>query len=484
MTVIAAPVNQRPIYRVLEQLQRVRQLRDGHYMAICPHHDDHDPSLSIGEADDGTGTVLLHCFAGCTSTEIVKDIGLEMADLFTAWSDDALAWEGRARSRNGLPALHTPSGVQRYARDEASGQQPHRESEGRSTGFTLTRIGALLDEPDETVACLVPDLVPTGGLVFIAAKPKAGKSTLCRNLALAVAQGGDFLGRPCAQGTVIYLALEERRAEVRRHFASMGATDEDPIWVHVATAPTEALAELAKLIQEHKPVLVIIDPLLRFTRVKDEKAYAELSNALEGVMALARTTNCTIVATHHSPKAQSTETVDSLLGSTAISGAPDTIMVLRRRDQERTIESIQRYGTDMERTVLALDKSTGIVTVAGTAAEIQEVSVRTKILDLLRNEKGALTTMEICDALEMRRAAVLAAEKTLLESEEVVRVGEGKRGEPFLFSVPTSTLGTEKQSTETARKGLQDNAESCSQDRGVEVDASRDAGTESDEALM
>ena len=44
-----------------------------------------------------------------------------------------------------------------------------------------------------------------------AAKPKVGKSTFARNLAMAVARGNPFLGRNTAKGPVVYLALEEIR---------------------------------------------------------------------------------------------------------------------------------------------------------------------------------------------------------------------------------------------------------------------------------
>jgi hypothetical protein len=35
------------------------------YKALCPAHDDRNPSLSIGLRDDERG-VVLHCFGGCT----------------------------------------------------------------------------------------------------------------------------------------------------------------------------------------------------------------------------------------------------------------------------------------------------------------------------------------------------------------------------------------------------------------------------------
>ena len=49
------------------------------FMGLCPAHDDHTPSLSITEGNDGY--VLLHCFAGCNTTDVLAAKGLTMADL-------------------------------------------------------------------------------------------------------------------------------------------------------------------------------------------------------------------------------------------------------------------------------------------------------------------------------------------------------------------------------------------------------------------
>ena len=52
----------------------------GKYMALCPAHEDHNPSLSIGLSKDGR-RILLHCFADCTENDIIKEAGLTMDDL-------------------------------------------------------------------------------------------------------------------------------------------------------------------------------------------------------------------------------------------------------------------------------------------------------------------------------------------------------------------------------------------------------------------
>lgn len=52
----------------------------GGYLAVCPAHEDRTPSLSIAAGADGR--VLLHCWAGCRTRDIVAALGLQSSDLF------------------------------------------------------------------------------------------------------------------------------------------------------------------------------------------------------------------------------------------------------------------------------------------------------------------------------------------------------------------------------------------------------------------
>lgn len=70
-----------PIEVILMRLNKVQRSGSG-YKAICPAHDDRNPSLSISEGDDGR--VLLYCFGGCDLEPIVAAMGLRTADLFNA----------------------------------------------------------------------------------------------------------------------------------------------------------------------------------------------------------------------------------------------------------------------------------------------------------------------------------------------------------------------------------------------------------------
>jgi hypothetical protein len=64
---------------LLSRLDGVRQIGIGQYMTRCPAHEDRSPSLSIKDCDDGR--VLLRCFAGCETENVLAAVGLSFSDV-------------------------------------------------------------------------------------------------------------------------------------------------------------------------------------------------------------------------------------------------------------------------------------------------------------------------------------------------------------------------------------------------------------------
>lgn len=298
--------------------------------------------------------------------------------------------------------------------------------------FSLARLGDLLREPEEETRWVVDGLLPASGISLLVAKPKVGKSTLARCLALAVARGEPFFGRATTRGTVIYLALEEKRGEVARHFRALGADEHDPIHVHIGSAPREAFDALFRAIEEHNPTLVIVDPLFRLARMRDANDYAEVTRALEPLIALARASGAHLLLAHHASKSER-EGGDAILGSTALFGAVDTAIMMRRApDGTRTIESIQRYGDDLPASVVTLDVETGRVALAGTVAERRQAEAEDAILAAL--EGGALTEPEVRDATGMMSIVASRTLRDLVARGLVERTGTGRRGDPYRYA--------------------------------------------------
>lgn len=70
---------------LLQHLDGVRRTGPETWIARCPAHDDKRPSLSIRETADGR--VLLHCWTGCSTGEVVAAVGMTLQDLFPPRAD-------------------------------------------------------------------------------------------------------------------------------------------------------------------------------------------------------------------------------------------------------------------------------------------------------------------------------------------------------------------------------------------------------------
>lgn len=63
---------------LLSRLEKVQPIGNNRYKALCPAHDDRSPSLAIKDDSD---RLLLHCFSGCETTDVLEAIGLTFADI-------------------------------------------------------------------------------------------------------------------------------------------------------------------------------------------------------------------------------------------------------------------------------------------------------------------------------------------------------------------------------------------------------------------
>jgi len=321
--------------------------------------------------------------------------------------------------------------------DEA---EPSKSSRQQDAAFTFTSLRDLLAEPEEIIDWVLEDMLPAGGISLFAGKPKSGKSTLARGLAVAIARGEQFLGRTTTKGPVLYLGLEEKRSEVRKHFHALGASGEEGIHVHIAPAPVQAIAAAQRAIAQYQPVLVIIDPLLRFTRVKDANDYAQVNNALEPVLTLARESGAHLMLVYHSGKSDKADLVDSALGSTAFAGSVDTLLVYKRTERYRILATVQRYGPELPETVIEWDAERRSVSLGTERSKAETERLKTEILSHLKPGTG-LTEDQICEAVEGKQAIKRSALRELLKEGKLSREGAGKRGDPYIYKWATASSG-------------------------------------------
>ncbi len=326
-------------------------------------------------------------------------------------------------------------------------------SQGGSTGgYTLVPLRELMARPDAPVNDLLAGRLVCGTVSVIVGKPKAGKSTFARNLAFAVSTGRSFLGSDTLQGEVIYLALEERPEEIKADFQAMGAAGDEPILIHAADTPEAAMLELVELVRRRKPRLVVIDPLFRLARIRDEKAYAETYQALGPLIDVARETGTHILLTHHAGKSLKADAIDAPLGSTALGGIPSTVLLLKRTEGYRTIQTVQRIGNDLPETGLSFDVGTRSLLLGTSKTEMERADAEERILEYLEGATEPQTQEQIREKVEGQTKTIRAALTSLTQSGKVQRTGEGKRGNPYLyerwFSSSHHTPGTTEPETQ------------------------------------
>jgi hypothetical protein len=234
---------------------------------------------------------------------------------------------------------------------DAFTKEPKHEPRIEKKAFELKKIGQLYEDKTE-VEWLVEGLLTKGGVSLMSADPKAGKSTLVRQLMRDVLRGSLFLNRRCKQGQVYYFAIEEQIQVINASFKRLGVTAEDDLFVHVGDPLTEnGFKDFKELIVSQRPALAVIDTLFDLLEVESENNYKEVKRGLRAIRQIARESGTHILLVHHSSKQMKDDKRRgnrAILGSQAIAGGVDTVIILE-------VDSTSRYITTSGREISKWD---------------------------------------------------------------------------------------------------------------------------------
>lgn len=259
--------------------------------------------------------------------------------------EEALAIIVPALHENGTIAKDFPESEVITTIKSAYNTEARHEPRIKQRAFRLIQIGELYKAKAE-VEWIVDGLLTVGGVSLLSSDPKAGKSTLVRQLMRDCLRAGSFLGRRCKQGSVHYYAIEEQLEVVNASFKRLGVTGTEPLFVHVGDPLGESSFEdFREILLETKPVLAVIDTLFDFLDVESENNYKEVKRELRRLRQVARESGTHIVLVHHNSKGQKDDRRRgnrAILGSTAISGGVDTIMVIELEGDSRLITTSGR----------------------------------------------------------------------------------------------------------------------------------------------
>jgi len=308
-------------------------------------------------------------------------------------------------------------------------------------------VNALPVQPASQLECngpqtrwLVEELWTDQAVGILGGEPKCCKSFLALDVAVSVASGAAALRQfPVRRtGPVLLFPAEDSLAVVRQRLEGIATAAQvcfASLPVQVITAPSLRLdtaidrERLAHTVQQHRPVLLILDPLIRLHRV-DENDATQIAALLSYLRELQRKFQLAVMLVHHARKdSHSSRPGQALRGSSELHGWGDSNLYLRRKGLQLTLSTEHRAAPSRNHIPLQLteSRSTVSLTVAqGTEPhpDIAPTPVQ-RVRQALAKLDGPVAARHLQKLCGIRTAALCAALAELSTKGEVVRNAKG-----------------------------------------------------------
>jgi hypothetical protein len=228
--------------------------------------------------------------------------------------------------------------------------------------------------PTPVLHDIVEGVIGEKSFNFLAGEEGAGKSLLAMNMSLAIATGAkQFLGYEIKKhGKVLYLNNElpfavflQRFKRMRTGFAVGQAAHLGnfltPEFIHPLA---ESWDDIVKIIQQHQPVLVVLD-CLYFAHNKKENDSSDMKDVMRQLISLRDLYGVAVTVVHHTKKGVRHDTMhnDNIRGSQVFSASADTNILFKRSEIDESKRLFKlgklRNGDDDMRKVHLLALNSG-----------------------------------------------------------------------------------------------------------------------------
>lgn len=280
---------------------------------------------------------------------------------------------------------------------------------------------------------IVQGLIPVG-LTVLAGAPKARKSWLALDIALAVARGTACLDEgqnACPRGAVLYLALEDSERRLQDRISQMLVPGPDwpenlffkTDWPRMDADGMTRLRQWIDATPEAR--LIVIDVFQKFRSATGAQAsYAKDYADLTELLNLAREKQVGVVLIHHLRKSGG-DPFERMTGSAGFLGVPDTLLVL---DQGRGTTRLLAQGRDIQEIAIEIvfDEVAKRWRLAQPRADRARSQERDRIIAVLEAAAGPLAPREIAAAAGQGRDAVRQLLKSMVDAGEIESPGPGQ----------------------------------------------------------
>lgn len=280
---------------------------------------------------------------------------------------------------------------------------------------------------------VVPGYI-TEGATILAGRPKIGKSWMALAIAIAVGSGGKIFGSvDCEQGDVLYLALEDNQRRLQRRMRKIMPFQPWPERLELRTTARGlkegGVEDIETWLDAHSEArLVIIDTLakVRGSQKENDSAYRADYAALEEIQRVAIDRGVAVLLIHHVRKMEADDPIDTVSGTTGLTGVVDTILVLRR-DTDGLVTLYGR-GRDIEEieTVVEFEPGNCAWRLIGDADEFRQSDERKAILQVLKDAKGSMSPKAIAEEADMSGDVVRQLLAKLCKAGKTKKEGRGQ----------------------------------------------------------
>ncbi|NML29396.1 AAA family ATPase [Paraburkholderia antibiotica] len=313
-------------------------------------------------------------------------------------------------------------------RAEARRAKPNGHGEAKPNGKTkapeiwtpeIVMTETLIATPPVRPKFVIDGLLPCG-LIYVAGRPKGGKSLLALQMAVAVASGKPLWGREVDAGRCWYIDIENARWRVHDRLTRAGIdTSHIPnlAWSFDwkrgnQNALTEAL--------DRMPVrMLVVDVWAKFRAPLDRRQdqYEQEGSELAFLAREANERAMAIIAVGHTTKSDLGDVYAQIGGSTAVAGGADALFVLRKEADDRRV--LHMTGRDVADSRLLLRLGDDLQFRFMCDADAMVSNEQLAYLRVIA--QGAGFQSQIAKALKVSSAAVSKMVSRLLEAGLVRR---------------------------------------------------------------
>jgi len=321
--------------------------------------------------------------------------------------------------------------------------KPEDASTAAPSLFPVVRASAL-ESAEEQKPWLIERLWSAGAVGIVSGPPKALKTWTALEMAISVATG-----LPCLStfpvhrsGPVLLYAAEEPMPALHSRLHALArnhALDLDQVDIRVIAADSlrldrgEDREKLTATVKFHRPVLLILDPLIRLHAL-DENQSGPMAELLGYFRSLQRSTGTAIAIIHHSRKhaGSSAAPGQSLRGSSDLYAFVDSLVSLERRRDQVTLSAEHRSAPGLGplplELVPAADPNQSPCLRLRTSLEddsSKHTALPDRILELLAAAATPVTTDALRSSLQIRKQRVVEALQSLRARGLIVRTENG-----------------------------------------------------------